>query len=147
MAFCKEPDGQVIMHLLTAERYSSRKELGAKGEKLAAKYLKRKGYKIIQRNYTCKLGEIDIIAERDRTIVFAEVRTKQTEKFGPPQYSITAAKRRQISRAALCYIRENKLVGQSCRFDVIAITFSSESRRPRIEHIENAFELSRRYTY
>ena len=121
--------------------------MGAKGEKLAASYLKRRGYRIILRNYRCKLGEIDIIAERDKTIIFAEVRTKQTEGFGPPQYSITAAKRRQISKAALSYIREKRLVGQSCRFDVIAVTFSSESRKPKIEHIENAFELSRRYTY
>ncbi len=125
----------------------SRKELGVKGEKLAAKFLRRRGYKIIQRNYRCKLGEIDIIAERDGTIVFVEVRTRQTEEFGPPQYSITAAKRNQISRVALCYIREKNLVGQSCRFDAIAITFSPGSRRPEIEHIENAFELSRRYIY
>ena len=125
----------------------SRKELGAKGEKLAVKFLKRGGYSIIQRNYRCKLGEIDIIAERDKTLVFVEVRTKQTEEFGPPQYSITAAKRRQISKVALSYIREKNLIEQSCRFDVIGITLSSESRKPRIEHIENAFELSRRYTY
>ncbi len=124
-----------------------RKEVGAKGEKLAAKFLKRKGYKIIQRNYKCKLGEIDIIAEQDRTIVFVEVKTRRTQEFGPPQYAITAAKRGQISRVALLYIREKKMVEQSCRFDVIAITFPPESRKPRIEHIENAFQLSRRYTY
>ena len=125
----------------------SRKKLGEKGEKLAAKFLKRKGYKIIQLNYRCKLGEIDIIAQQDRTLIFAEVRTKQTEKFGPPQYSVSAAKRKQISKAALCYIKEKRLTEQSCRFDVIAITFSKESRRPMIEHIENAFELSRWYAY
>ncbi len=125
----------------------SRKEVGAKGEKLAAKFLKRKGYKIIQRNYKCKLGEIDIIAKQDRTIVFVEVKTRRTQEFGPPQYAITAAKRGQISRVALLYIREKKMVEQNCRFDVIAITFSPESRKPRIEHIENAFPLSRRYTY
>ena len=124
-----------------------RKEVGAKGEKLAAKFLKRKGYTIIQRNYRCKLGEIDIIAEQDRTIVFVEVRTKQTERFGPPQYSITSGKRWQISKAALYYIKEKRLVERSCRFDVIAVTFSSGSRRPEIEHIENAFQLSRRYGY
>ncbi|MFC1712891.1 YraN family protein [Candidatus Poribacteria bacterium] len=125
----------------------SRKEVGAKGEKLAAKFLKRKGYKIIQRNYNCKLGEIDIIAEQDRTIIFVEVKTRRTQEFGPPQNAITAAKRSQISKVALFYIREKKLVDQSCRFDVIGITFSPESRKPEIEHIENAFQLSRRYTY
>ena len=125
----------------------SRKEVGAKGEKLAAKFLKRKGYRIIHRNYKCKLGEIDIVAEQDRTIVFVEVKTRRTQEFGPPQYAITAAKKGQISRVAMFYIRDRKLVDQSCRFDVIGITFPPESRRPRIEHIENAFQLSRRYTY
>ena len=125
----------------------SRKEVGNKGEKLAAKFLKRKGYKIIQRNYKCKLGEIDIIAEQDRTIVFVEVKTRRTQEFGPPQYAITAAKKRQISSVALLYIREKKFVEQSCRFDVIGITFPPESRKPRIEHIQNAFQLSRKYTY
>ena len=123
----------------------SRKELGAKGEKLAARFLRRKGYKIVQRNYRCKLGEVDIVAEQDKTLVFVEVRTKQTEKFGPPQSSVTSTKRRHISRVALFYIKEKGLVEQSCRFDVIAITFPSGSRKPNIEHIENAFELSRRY--
>jgi putative endonuclease len=125
----------------------SRKELGAKGEKLAAGFLKRKGYKILQRNYRCKLGEVDIVAEKDKTLVFVEVRTQQTEKFGPPQYSVNSSKRSHISRVALFYIKEKRLVEQSCRFDVIAITFSPGSRKPSIEHIENAFELSRRYMY
>ena len=125
----------------------SRKEVGAKGEKLAVKFLKRKGYKIVQRNYRCKLGEIDIVARQDRTVVFVEVKTRQTQEFGPPQSAVTAAKKRQISRAALWYIKEKKLVDQSCRFDVIGISSSPESRKPKIEHIENAFPLSRRYTY
>ena len=125
----------------------SRKETGAKGEKLAARFLKRKGYKIVQRNYRCKLGEIDIIAKQDKTLVFVEVKTRQTAEFGPPQYAVTAAKRRQISRVALSYIKYENLMEQSCRFDVIAVTFPRESRRPRIEHIENAFGLSGRYTY
>ena len=124
-----------------------RKEVGNKGEKLAAKFLKRKGYRIIQQNYKCKLGEIDIIAEHDDTIVFVEVKTRQTHEFGSPQSSVTATKRGQISRVALFYVRNKKLVDQSCRFDVIGITFSSGSRKPEIEHIENAFQLSRRYTY
>lgn len=125
----------------------SRKALGSKGEKLAVKFLKRKGYKIIQHNYRCRLGEIDIVAEYDGAVIFVEVRTKRTEEFGIPQSSITAAKRSQVSKAALYYIMEKKLLGRSCRFDVIAITFSTDSHKPQIEHIENAFELSRRYTY
>jgi putative endonuclease len=125
----------------------NRKKLGSKGEKLAAKFLKRKGYRIVHRNYRCRLGEIDIIAKQDDTIIFVEVRTKQTDEFGAPQYSITAAKKGHISKVALWYIKENKLINQSCRFDVVAITFSENSRKPDIEHIENAFQLSRRYNY
>ena len=92
-------------------------------------------------------GEIDIVARQDATIVFVEVKTRQTEDFGAPQYAVNAAKRKQISKAALSYIREKKLTEQSCRFDVIAVSFLPESRKPKVEHIENAFELSRRYTY
>jgi putative endonuclease len=124
-----------------------RKEIGFEGEQIAAKYLKRKGYKIIQKNYRCKLGEIDIIAEQNKTIIFVEVRTKHTEKLGLPQYSVNSAKMGQISKAALWYIKEKKITDQACRFDVIAITFPSKSDEPKIEHIENAFELSRKYTY
>jgi len=124
-----------------------RKELGTEGEKLAVKFLKREGYKILQRNYKCKLGEVDIIAERGGTIAFIEVKTRQTEDFGPPQYAVTATKKNQISKVALYYIKEKKLIGRVYRFDVIAITYSPELRKPNIEHIENAFELSRRYTY
>ena len=121
----------------------SRKEVGAKGEKLAVKFLKRKGYKIVQRNYTCKLGEIDIVARQDGTVIFVEVKTRRTQEFGPPQSAITAAKKKQISRVALWYVKEKKFMDQSCRFDVIGITFSPESRKPRVEHIENAFPLNR----
>jgi len=71
---------------------------GDKGEKLAENFLKRKGYNIIQRNYRCKLGEIDIIAELDDVIVFVEVRTKRTESFGIPQYSITSSKIGKITK-------------------------------------------------
>jgi putative endonuclease len=124
-----------------------RKEVGNKGEKLAAKFLKRKGYRIIQRNYKCKLGEIDIVAGDGGTLVFVEVKTRRTQEFGPPEYAITAAKKKQMSKAALFYIKEKRLARQSCRFDVIGITFSPESGKPEIRHTENAFDLSRRYTY
>jgi len=124
-----------------------KKQVGDKGEKYAEDFLKRKGYNIIQRNYRCKLGEIDIIAEYDNTIVFVEVRTKRTESFGIPQYSITSGKMSRITKTALSYIQEKELFERSCRFDVIAITFPQKSKVPNIEHIENAFELDRKYMY
>ncbi len=124
-----------------------RKALGSKGEDIATKFLKKKGYKILQRNYRCKYGEIDIIAERDNIIAFIEVRTVQTEDFGIPQDFITNAKTDHISKSALNYIKKECLFDRSCRFDLIAITFSPTLSQPKIEHIENAFELSNRYKY
>jgi putative endonuclease len=124
-----------------------KKQVGDKGEDIAADFLKDKGYNIIQRNYRCRYGEIDIIAEHDRTIIFAEVRTRRTETFGSPQGSITSSKIDKISKTALCYIQEKNLIEQACRFDVIAITYSKGSQKPNIIHIENAFEISRKYMY
>lgn len=122
-----------------------RKELGKSGEQLAREYLRKKGYKILEHNYRTRYGEIDIIAQQDSSIVFIEVRTKRTPKFGPPQLSITKFKRNQITKSALAYIKENAISDQSCRFDVVAITF--ESSGTKIDHIENAFELDRQYMY
>jgi putative endonuclease len=120
-----------------------RKQVGNKGESLAEDYIKRKGYKIIQRNYRCRLG--DIIAKDDDTIVFIEVRTKQNENFGSPQDSVTSTKINKISKTALSFIQEKNLSGFSYRFDFIAITFSQG--KPNIEHIENAFMPSGRYMF
>ncbi|MBD3184020.1 YraN family protein [Candidatus Poribacteria bacterium] len=124
-----------------------RKRLGEKGESVAAKFLKRKGYSIIEKNFSCKLGEIDIIAEKDNTIIFTEVRTKNTDEFGTPQESITPNKIKHISRVALYYIKANKLFKRSCRFDVIAVNYANNFKKPSVEHIENAFYLSNRYRY
>lgn len=126
-----------------------KRKLGQETEELAEKFLQHKGYKIIKRNYKTSLGEVDIIAEDIRSggvLVFVEVRSRSYTTFGEPQVSINLAKRRQISKAALCYLNEHKSFDRSCRFDVIAISLHQE-RKPKIEHIENAFELEKRYTY
>ncbi len=122
-----------------------KKRIGNKGESIAEEYLKQKGYKIIQRNYRCRFGEIDIIAKDGNTVVFTEVRTKQNNNFGSPQESITPAKIEKISKASLSFIQEKKMAGFSYRFDLIAITFSQG--RQNIEHIENAFMPSNGYMF
>lgn len=129
------------------KKKNHRKELGSKGEDIAVRFLKKKGYKIIKRNYKCKYGEIDIIAERDNITAFIEVRTMQAEKFGIPQDFITNIKTDHISKSALNYIKEENLFDRSCRFDLMAINLSDTLSEPKIEHIENAFELSNRYKY
>ena len=115
--------------------------LGRQGEALACQYLSRQGYRVIVRNYRTKLGEIDIIAEEQGTLVFVEVKTRRGHQCGHPFEAVTPAKCRQISKVALEYLAETGREGQSARFDVVAISFSGEAA-PVIELVKNAFDLS-----
>lgn len=133
--------------MIVFKKKDHKKALGSKGEDIAVNFLKKKGYKIIQRNYRCKYGEIDIIAKCNNVYAFIEVRTIQAENFGIPQDFITITKTDHISKSALNFIKEESLFDHTCRFDLITITFSHILREPKIEHIENAFELSNRYKY
>ena len=120
---------------MTQERLS----LGKKGEELAITQLKTLKYKILERNYKCPLGEIDIIARDKSTLVFIEVKTRATREFGGPAAAVDLRKQRQLSRVALTYLNEKKLFDIPARFDVVAIEIIPLS--PRIEVIRNAFEL------
>jgi putative endonuclease len=115
--------------------------LGQLGETLACQYLSRQGYRILLRNYRTKLGEIDIIAEEQGTLVFVEVKARRGHKCGHPYEAVTPAKCRQISKAALLYLAETGREGDLARFDVLAISFSGEAA-PLIELVKNAFDLS-----
>ena len=112
--------------------------LGEAGESIAARYLQEKGLQIIARNFRDKSGEIDIIAEDDETLVFIEVKTRQSYRCGFPEESVTRRKQKQIIRLAEIYLARNSLVDVPVRFDVIAIHMSSKT--PEIEHISDAFE-------
>jgi putative endonuclease len=114
--------------------------LGKIGEEMAIHYLKGLGYQIRVTNFRCKLGEIDIIAEDQKIIVFIEVRTRKSETFGPAYNSVTYPKQQQVKKVALYYISQNNLVNTQFRFDVIGIYLpNSKSEKPRIDHIQNAF--------
>jgi len=115
--------------------------LGARGENIAAAFLKGQKYAIIERNYRCKAGEVDIVAREGKTLVFVEVKTRSNTAFGPPQASVTPFKQRQLSKAALTWLAKKKLHDTSARFDVIAIILR-EHEVPAIEHIKNAFDLA-----
>ncbi|MBN1383583.1 MAG: YraN family protein [Elusimicrobia bacterium] len=121
-------------------RYSNKNtnEIGRSGESLAEKFLKKSGYKIIEKNFRTKFGEIDIISEYRNTIVFVEVRTRKNSDFGVPQLSVNIHKQRRLSLAALTFIKKN-LLNSDYRFDIIAICSN------KIEHIKNAF-VPLRYT-
>ncbi|HIE26995.1 TPA: YraN family protein [Candidatus Poribacteria bacterium] len=125
----------------------SKKQIGEIGESLAVKFLKQKGYRIIEQNYRSTWGEIDIVAQDEDILTFVEVKTRRSLKFGTPQLAVTNSKQRKISKAALEYLQENVLFDSVCRFDVISIVFPPEPSEPIIEHIENAFELSEEYAY
>jgi len=116
-----------------------RKELGKKGEEVALRFLKKKGYRILERNYVCKLGEIDIIAKEKDTLAFIEVKTRTSTLFGPPQLSVTPSKQMQLSKAALYFLKEKKLEDVKARFDVVAIIL--EPQGEKIELIRAAFDL------
>jgi putative endonuclease len=123
---------------MTKDVSSKRKEVGAIGEKLAADLLKKRGYKIIQRNFRCREGEIDIIAQKDECLVFVEVRTKRNTAFGTPEESVTLSKREKLISLADAYIQAYDKPPQSWRIDVVAVELTPDNRVSRLEHIENA---------
>ena len=114
--------------------------LGNSGEAEAVKYLKKMKYKILELNFRNKLGEIDIIAEDKGTIVFIEVKTRQTISFGSPKEAITKNKQRNISMVALSWLKAKKKSDVKARFDVISIIFNKKVLD--VELIKNAFELN-----
>jgi len=117
----------------------SRIKLGVQGEDLAVSYLKKKGIKVRVRNYRQKTGEIDIIAQDGQWLVFIEVKTRKSLRFGQPYESVTLKKQAQISRVALDYITRNKIHDQPIRFDVISILLKSDGNTD-INHLPNCFE-------
>ena len=112
---------------------TQKREYGNEAEDLAAEYLKQNGYKIIARNYACKTGEIDIIAQKGGCLVFAEVKARSTQAFGGPVSAVTPAKQKKVANTAMCFIKEKKPKFESLMFDIIAILDG------KAQHIQNAF--------
>lgn len=111
--------------------------LGIKGEDLAEKFLKGKGYRIIHRNFKTPVGEMDIIAEDRDTIVFVEVKTRAGDSFGHPFEAVDYRKRERLKKVALYYLKHHKK-NSPLRFDVLSIEM--DGYRNRVEHIIDAFE-------
>jgi putative endonuclease len=114
-------------------------QFGIDSESLAVSYLREHGYKIIERNYRTKIGEIDIIAKDRDTIVFIEVKARKSKAYNPKE-AITKSKKRKISMTALYYLKTTRQINVRARFDVVAI--GSENNSETIEIIKNAFELA-----
>lgn len=116
----------------------SRKQVGALGEKLAADYLKKRSYKIMETNYRCPDGEIDIIAKHKGYLVFVEVRTKTSLEFGHPEESITQAKMKKLRDTANHYRQTHEKLPELWRIDMVAVELDEKGKPSRIELIENA---------
>jgi putative endonuclease len=115
--------------------------LGDRGENVAARELRNKGYTIIVRNFQCDLGEIDIIARQGTTLVFCEVKTRTDDAQVSPQEQVNATKQHQVTKAAKFYLSRYGVPQPPARFDVIAIVWPT-GRSPQVTHIENAFEAT-----
>ncbi len=107
--------------------------LGIAGEERAAQFLKSKGYRLLERNFSAPYGEIDIIAQDKKTLVFVEVKTRAYTAFGGPLMAVTPAKQRKIALTAQAYLKAKGLKFDSIRFDVVCVL------PEKIEQIENAF--------
>ncbi|MFB3884670.1 MAG: YraN family protein [Thermodesulfobacteriota bacterium] len=116
-----------------------KKELGRKGEDLALRFLKNKGYQIVERNYACKMGEMDIIAKEKDILAFIEVKTRTSTAFGPPQLAVNPKKQSQMSKVALNFLKEKQLEDAKARFDVVAVLLGPKGAE--IELIKDAFDL------
>ena len=118
----------------------SNRTRGADGERLAAQYLERRGYRILEHNYRTRMGEIDLIAKDGGTLVFVEVKARTDERFGGPAEAITKAKQARIGRLAQQYLAARRLADRLCRFDVVLIR-GDDPKTCSIELLMGAFEL------
>jgi len=118
----------------------TRKQYGKQGEELAVSLLRKKGYKVVERNFRTRAGEIDIIAKHKRRIVFVEVKTRKSGRYGDPKFAVTPQKQRKISMVALEYLKKHHTLQTPARFDVV--TIQSANDEATVEIIPNAFELA-----
>lgn len=117
----------------------SRKQLGALGEQIALKYLRKNKYKIITTHYQKRIGEIDIIAQdQNSTLVFFEVKTRTSHKFGPPAESVNWIKQQKLIKTAYWFLKESKIENQNFRIDVLTVDFDLKSKQSKIKHFRNA---------
>lgn len=113
--------------------------VGTEGEDAAVKFMRSRGFRVIDRNFRVKYGEIDIICRQKKMIVFVEVKTRSSNSFGDPFEAVNRHKQRRIAMAAITYLRRKNWEDFLARFDVLAIT--RQNGRTHIEHVPDAFDL------
>lgn len=112
-------------------------ELGKKGERIASRYLREKGYRVLEENWRFRQTEIDLIAMHDGVMVFVEVKTRASDRFGPPEEAVTLKKQQYLQRASAAYINWKRFEDE-LRFDIISVTFRPDGSH-EIYHIQDAF--------
>lgn len=112
-------------------------KVGSKGEDLACGYLRKQGYKILERNYRIRGGEIDIVARDGETLVFVEVKTRYSYEYGPPSESMTPWKIRYLLKTARFYVQKINWGDKEYRLDFVGVDFVKSQDNPRIELIKN----------
>ena len=115
------------------------KTTGEKGELAAVSFLKRNGYQILETNYRCAIGEIDVIAQEKNELVFVEVKTRKSGEMGYPEEAVGIKKQKKMSQLALWYLQNETINNANARFDVVAITVSETKKEIRL--IKNAFDF------
>lgn len=118
---------------------NTRQLLGKEGERVAEQYLRKKGYRVVERNYRCSAGEVDLIVLDRRVIVFVEVKTRTDHRFGTPLEAVEFRKQHKMIQAAQFFLSQKKLHQRDARFDVVGISWPGGE--PLVEHVQNAFEL------
>lgn len=117
----------------------SRKEIGKIGEDAAARHLEKQGYHVLFRNWTTRLGELDIIATDEEYLIFVEVRTTTGNRFGYGFQSVDFRKQHKIRRLALQFLQQYRLESKPLRFDVISVLMGKDLRVEELQHIPAAF--------
>ena len=120
---------------------NERINLGKKGEKISIEFLKKQGYKIVETNYRCSVGEIDIVAKDKDVLCFVEVKTRKSDEYGLPEEAVDRHKQRKLVKVALAYLEEKKVYGQDLRFDVVSVYPG------HIKLIKDAFIVRTDYPY
>lgn len=117
-----------------------RKWFGKRSEKFAEAYLKNLGWRILARNYSCKFGELDLVAREGDAIVFVEVRSTSGDDPLRAALSVNHAKQRRLTKLAQHFLQRRRLLDRTARFDVLALHWPENKTEPAIEHYRNAFE-------
>ena len=114
-----------------------RQDLGQLGEKLACDFLRKNGYQIIDQNFRTRGGEIDIVAEKEKMLVFVEVKTRTNRMFGLPEEAIDERKQHKLAMTAECYLAAHHLYDQDYRIDSVAVEINKTDAEPKIRHEED----------